>query len=165
VSCSGPHAAAGRGHVRYLIVFMLFLVTTLNYADRATLSIVGTGLSKDLHLDPVALGYLLSAFSWAYVLGQIPGGWLLDRFGSRTIYGSSLLLWSLFTLSQGFVGHFSTYSGIVVILFTLRLFLGLAESPAFPANGRIVAAWFPAAERGTASAIFNSSQYFALVLF
>ena len=53
----------------------------------------------------------------------------------------------------------------VVTLFVLRFLLGLAESPSFPANARIVAAWFPTAERGTASAIFNSAQYFATVLF
>ncbi len=47
----------------------------------------------------------------------------------------------------------------------LRLLLGLAEAPAFPGNGRIVAAWFPASERATASAVFNSSQYFATFLF
>ena len=50
-------------------------------------------------------------------------------------------------------------------LFLLRFLVGMAESPSFPANTRIVAAWFPAAERGTASAIFNSGQYFATVLF
>jgi MFS transporter, ACS family, glucarate transporter len=165
VSCSGQHAEVSRSHVRYLIVFMLFLTTTVNYADRATLSIVGTSLSKDLHLDPVALGYLLSAFSWAYVLGQIPGGWLLDRFGSRNIYGISIVLWSAFAFMQGWIGHFGAFAGVFVLLFALRLFLGLVESPIFPANGRIVAAWFPTSERGTASSIFNSSQYFALVLF
>ena len=41
----------------------------------------------------------------------------------------------------------------LIFLFGLRLLLGLAEAPAFPANSRIVAAWFPAAERGTAAAI------------
>jgi MFS transporter, ACS family, glucarate transporter len=51
------------------------------------------------------------------------------------------------------------------VIFGLRLVSGLVQSPVFPGNGRIVAAWFPTAERGTASAIFNSSQYFALVLF
>jgi ACS family glucarate transporter-like MFS transporter len=47
----------------------------------------------------------------------------------------------------------------------LRLLLGFAESPSFPGNSRIVSAWLPTAERGTAAAIFNSAQYFALVLF
>jgi ACS family glucarate transporter-like MFS transporter len=50
-------------------------------------------------------------------------------------------------------------------IFVLRLMSGLAQSPVFPGNGRVVAAWFPTAERGTASAVFNSSQYFALVMF
>ena len=53
----------------------------------------------------------------------------------------------------------------VYVMFALRFLLGLVESPAFPANGRIVAAWFPTAERGTATAVFNSAQYFATVLF
>ncbi len=151
-------------HFRYWIVLFLFLLTTVNFADRATLSIVGTDLAQQFKLDPVAMGYLLSAFSWAYVICQIPGGWLLDRFGSKVIYGWSIALWSLFTLLQGFVGGLDPGSA-VVMLFGLRFLLGVAESPSFPANARIVAAWFPTAERGMASAIFNSAQYFATVLF
>ena len=149
---------------RYLIVLFLFLLTSINFADRATLSIFGTDLAKQLKLDPVAIGYVFSAFSWAYVICQIPGGWLLDRFGSKAIYGWSIALWSCFTLAQGFVGVLGATSAVVT-LFVLRFLLGLAESPSFPANARIVAAWFPTAERGTASAIFNSAQYFATVLF
>jgi ACS family glucarate transporter-like MFS transporter len=121
-------------------------------------------IAKELRLDPVAMGFVFSAFGWAYVIAQIPGGWLLDRFGSKKIYALSLVLWSTFTLLQGFVG-FLTGTIAVATLFGLRFMLGLAEAPAFPANSRIVAAWFPASERGTAAAIFNSSQYFALVLF
>lgn len=164
--------------VRYLIVSVLFLVTSLNYADRATLSMVGPELSKKLRLDPVVMGYLLSAFSWAYAAAQIPGGWLLDRLGSKKVYGWSIGLWSFFTLAQAFVfGEGSefilptllwapiTVSGAVLMLFGLRLLLGIAEAPAFPANSRIVASWFPAAERGTASAIFNSAQYGGTVIF
>lgn len=155
-----------RSRVRYGVIVMLFLASTVNYADRATLSIAGTPIATELGLDPVAMGYVFSAFGWAYVLGQLPGGWLLDRFGSKLIYGLSLFGWSVFTLLQGFVGHLGvSTTAVVVMLFLLRLFLGLAEAPSFPANGRIVAAWFPKTERGTASAIFNSSQYFALVLF
>ena len=110
------------------------------------------------------MGYAFSAFGWAYVVGQIPGGWLLDRFGSKRVYVWSILLWSVFTLLQGLVGLLHGTIAVVA-LFSLRFLLGLAESPSFPGNGRIVAAWFPTAERGTASAIFNSAQYFALVLF
>ena len=159
-------AAAGEAatRVRYWIVFFLFLLTAVNYADRATLSIVGTDLSRELKFDSVSMGWIFSAFAWSYVLAQLPDGWLLDREGSRRVYGWSIALWSLFTLLQGFVGLFDPGRAIVV-LFVLRLLLGLAEAPSFPANSRIVANWFPTAERGTASAIFNSTQYFATMLF
>ena len=73
--------AGRRSRVRYLIIFFLFVVTTINYADRATFSIAGQAASKDLGLDPVAMGYILSAFAWSYTIAQLPGGALLDRFG------------------------------------------------------------------------------------
>ena len=151
-------------HVRYLILLMLFLVTTINYADRATIAISGSSLQKSLGIDAVTLGFIFSAFGWAYVAGQIPGGWLLDRYGSKKVYTYSLFFWSLFTFLQGFVDVFPlAWAG--VSMFIMRFMLGFSEAPSFPANARIVAAWFPTKERGTASAIFNSAQYFSLALF
>ena len=133
---------ARRSRARLSIVAMLFLVTTVNYADRATLSIAGSALSKELNLDPITMGYIFSAFGWSYVAAQVPGGWLLDRFGSKWVYAFSIMIWSLFTLMQGLVG-FLTGGAAVVVLFLLRMLVGLAEAPSFPANARIVAAWFP----------------------
>ena len=156
--------AVKRSRVRLLIVTMLFIATTINYADRATLSIAGPSLAKDLGLDAVAMGYVFSAFAWSYVLAQLPGGWLLDRYGAKWVYAGAIFLWSAFTLMQGAVGFLTGFTAVAV-LFGLRLLVGLAEAPVFPANARITAAWFPTAERGTASAFFNSSQYFATVLF
>jgi ACS family glucarate transporter-like MFS transporter len=150
--------------VRYTVLFMLFAVTSVNYADRATLSIAGPALARQLGLSKIAFGYALSAFGWAYVVGQLPGGWLLDRFGSKRVYAVSILVWSAFTLLQGFVGVFTAATALA-LLCALRFSLGLAEAPSFPGNGRIVAAWFPKSERGTASAVFNSAQYFATVMF
>ncbi|GKQ52516.1 MFS transporter [Bradyrhizobium sp. Ce-3] len=155
---------ARRSRVRLLIVTMLFLVTTVNYADRATLSIAGPALSKELHLDPVAMGYVFSAFGWSYVIAQVPCGWLLDRYGSKWVYAISIIVWSIFTAMQGLTGFLSA-GAAVVLLFGLRFLVGFAEAPSFPANARIVAAWFPGNERGTASAFFNSGQYFATVIF
>jgi ACS family glucarate transporter-like MFS transporter len=158
--------SGSRTRVRFGIVAMLFLVTAINYADRATLSIAGPALSKDLGLDAVTMGYVFSAFGWSYVLGQLPGGWLLDKFGSKRVYFGSIFIWSLFTVLQGGISFLTaTATTAVVVLFSLRFLVGFAEAPSFPANGRIVAAWFPANERGTASAVFNSAQYFATVLF
>lgn len=106
------HAASSaekRTNARYWIVVMLFIVTSFNYGDRATLSIAGSEMAKDIGLDPVGMGYVFSAFSWAYVIGQIPGGWLLDRFGSKRVYFWSIFIWSVFTLLQGFVDIFSGF--------------------------------------------------------
>ncbi|MGA8108142.1 MAG: MFS transporter [Acidobacteriaceae bacterium] len=151
-------------HIRYLIVLMLFIASTFSYGDRVVLSIAAVDLMRDLRLDPLRLGYLFSGFSWAYALAQLPAGGLLDRYGSKTVYGISIIGWSICALLAGFTGYLPAVAAFYA-LFALRLLSGLVQSPVFPGNGRIVAAWFPTAERGTASAIFNSSQYFSLVFF
>ncbi|MDF2930209.1 MAG: d-galactonate transporter [Anaerospora sp.] len=151
-------------NVRWIVVAVLFFITVINYADRATISIAGPAIAKELKMDAIAMGYIFSAFGWAYVICQLPGGWLLDKFGSKKVYALSIFLWSVFTLFQGLVGFLSGATAIIT-LFCLRFLVGAAEAPSFPANSRIVAAWFPASERGTASAIFNSAQYAATVIF
>lgn len=151
-------------HMRYAIIALIFLITSVNYADRATFSIAGSAASAELGLSTIQTGFILSAFAWAYALAQIPGGILLDRFGTKRIYAGAIALWSIFTATQGFVGWLPGVSA-VTMLFAMRFLVGLAEAPSFPGNARLVQAWFPSAERGTASAIFNSAQYFSIVVF
>lgn len=150
--------------IRYHIIALIFLITSLNYADRATFSIAGEAASAELGLTAVETGFILSAFAWAYVLAQVPGGALLDRFGTKRVYVAAIVLWSACTAVQGFVGWVPGLA-VATTLFVMRFLVGLAEAPSFPGNARLVAAWFPARERGTASAIFNSAQYFSLVAF
>ena len=160
--------------VRYLILAALFAISSFSYGDRVVLSITSIAFTRDLHLNAIQLGYLLSGFSWAYVVAQLPSGWMLDRFGTKRIYGVAILLWSALAAAVGFAGYLhgsltlktgTTIGTAFVAIFALRLLSGLAQSPVFPGNGRVVAAWFPSTERGMASAIFNSSQYFSVVLF
>lgn len=159
-----PEADTRNSHVRFWIIGVLFVVSSINYASRATFSFATVPLQNEIGLTPVEIGYIFSAFGWSYVAGQVPGGALLDRYGSRPVYLWSIFLWSVFTLLQAFVTWVS-FIPVMISLFMLRLLLGVSESPSFPANARIVANWFPHAERGTASAIFNASQYFSLVAF
>src|SRR4030066_1886194 len=125
-----------KSNFRWVIVSLLFFATAINYADRTVLSIAGPALAKSLHLNSVSMGYIFSAFGWSYVLAQLPGGWLLDRFGSRKIYAISLFTWSFITFITGFTGFLAGFTAVVV-LFILRFLLGIAEAPAFPANSRI----------------------------
>ncbi|MET0374255.1 MAG: MFS transporter, partial [Rhizorhabdus sp.] len=150
--------------VRYKVIALIFGITAINYADRATFSIAGSAASAELGLSPIQTGFILSAFAWAYALAQIPGGALLDRFGTKRIYAGAIACWSILTALQGFTGMLPIVSALTT-LFVLRFLVGLAEAPSFPGNARLVTAWFPSAERGTASAIFNSAQYFSLVAF
>ncbi|HCN7840153.1 TPA: MFS transporter [Escherichia coli] len=73
-------------HTRYLILLIIFIVTAVNYADRATLSIAGTEVAKELQLSAVSMGYIFSAFGWAYLLMQIPGGWLTFAWGWEHVF-------------------------------------------------------------------------------
>ena len=163
-SVKAASAAKVQTRTRWVILAMLFAITTINYADRATMSIAAPGIKKDLGLDAVQMGFVFSAFAWSYVLAQLPGGWLLDRFGSKITYFFSIFLWSTFTMLTGAAG-FLAGGAAVAMLFTLRLLVGAAEAPSFPGNSRIASSWFPTHERGLAAAIFNSAQYFATVLF
>lgn len=150
--------------VRYLIIGILFAVSCFSFADRSALSQAVSSMPKEMNLNPQRMGYLLFAFGWAYALGQLPSGGLLDRFGSKRVYGIAIILWSGFAFLTGCAGYVKA-SLVFSVIFVLRILSGLAQAPVFPGNGRIVAAWFPTSERGRASAIFNSSQYFALPIF
>lgn len=155
---------AKKTNVRWHIVIILFIITAVSVGDRSTLAIAGKDMSAALGINPGQMGWVFSSFAWAYCLAQIPGGWLLDRFGSKKVYLCGLCMWSIFTLLQGCVEIFHGFGAI--ICFTILLFLvGLFEAPVMPGNSRFVAAWFPSKERATAAAIFNSAQYFATAIF
>jgi ACS family glucarate transporter-like MFS transporter len=84
------HIGGKASRVRWSILAMLFVITTINYADRATISLAGPELKKMLGLSAVQMGFVFSAFAWSYVIAQLPGGWLLDRFGSKVTYFFSI---------------------------------------------------------------------------
>jgi ACS family D-galactonate transporter-like MFS transporter len=141
--------------VRFRVALMLFVTVAINYLDRSNLSVAATDLARDLRLDPVRLGVIFSGFGWAYVLSQIPGGWLVDRVDLRLLYAVACMLWSLATLAQGFAGTFLALLGF-------RLLLGMFEAPAFPICNKLVTRWFPEQERAGAIGFYTSGQYIGL---
>jgi len=151
-------------HRRYEVIALLFLMMIINQGDRATLSVAGASVSGELGLSHGEMGWLFSAFAWAYMLMQLPGGLAIDRFGSIKVLGLAIIGWSLFTAAIGSVALMPVSVAFVAV-FALRFMVGVAEAPCFPANSKIVSLWFPTAERGTATSIFNASQYFAAVVF
>jgi ACS family D-galactonate transporter-like MFS transporter len=130
----------------------------INYLDRTVLGIAAPQISTDLHIAPGVMGIVFSAFSWSYVAAQVPGGWLLDRVGTRLTYFFAVFFWSLFTLLQGFANSVATLLGF-------RLGLGVSEAPCFPTNSRVVATWFPEHERAKATAVYTVGEYLGLACF
>lgn len=146
-------------HVRwFLILPLVFVATLINYLNRTVFGIARPYFDQDLHIDPVWVGLLASAFSVTYVIAQLPGGAALDRFGTRLTYGFSLVTWSAFTAIQGFVS--GPYSMLVA-----RLGLGVCEAPCFPANSRILAHWFPQNERARANSLYSIGMYGGIAFF
>ena len=148
-------AATRASKVRFGILALISAGTFINYLDRAVLGVAAPALTKELGLSAAVMGVVFSAFSWTYAAAQIPGGVLLDQFGTRVIYFLSVSLWSAFTLLQGFV------SGVISLM-SCRLGLGIAEAPCFPANSRVLGSWFPQHERARANSVYAVAQYFGL---
>ncbi|MBV7272928.1 MFS transporter [Clostridiaceae bacterium UIB06] len=142
---------------RWFVLFLVCLITFVNYLDRANLAVAAPFLSKDLRLNAAMMGVIFSAMGWSYTIMQIPCGWLLDRFGPRLIYGVALVGWSLITTAISISSGFRS-------MIAFRLGLGFFEAPAFPANNRIVTAWFPSKERGLAIGAYTGAEYIGLAL-
>lgn len=141
--------------VRYLMLALIATGTLINYLDRTIVGIAAPALTKELGINAALMGVIFSAFSWTYAASQIPGGAFLDRYGTRLTYFLSVSLWSLFTLFHALV------SGVAGLL-GLRFLLGIAESPCFPANSRVVATWFPRQERAFATGVYTVGEYIGL---
>ncbi|MBB5699137.1 MFS transporter [Sphingomonas yantingensis] len=140
---------------RYVMLALIASGTLINYLDRTILGVAAPALTKELGINAALMGVIFSAFSWSYALSQVPGGAFLDRFGTRLTYCLSVGFWSFFTLLQAFVTGIGALIG-------LRLALGVAESPCFPANSRVVATWFPRQERAFATGVYTVGEYIGL---
>jgi ACS family sodium-dependent inorganic phosphate cotransporter len=136
---------------RYTVILMCFAATFVCYIDRVNISVAIIPMSKELGWDVATQGAILSSFYIGYLLMQIAGGRLADRFGGKLILGLGVLIWSLFTLitpAAAFMGLFA--------LFAARIGMGLGEAVTFPSIYSLVTRWFPNDEKVKAVA-FNAS--------
>jgi MFS transporter, ACS family, D-galactonate transporter len=150
--------SAMQSRTRFRVLALISVGTMINYLDRTVLGVAAPGLQSDLHISPAMMGIVFSAFSWSYAAAQIPGGWLLDRIGTRLTYFLSVAFWSMFTLLQGFAGGIGSLLGF-------RLGLGVSEAPCFPTNSRVVVTWFRDQERAQATAVYTVGEYLGLACF
>ncbi len=141
--------------------WVLTLVATftmaVSYIDRQTLSVIAPTVQAQLHIDDVAYGWLVSAFSIAYLVGAPVAGSLIDRVGARRGLLVAVLVWSgvaaLHTLVPGFG-----------VLFGLRIALGIAESPSFPGAAQTIHRALPPKDRPRALGILFSGSSIGAML-
>jgi ACS family D-galactonate transporter-like MFS transporter len=146
-SPAGSRLSAASWRVLVLLGFSVFI----NFVDRGNLSVAAPLLKTELGLSTAQLGILLSSSLWALMLCQIPIGWLIDRFNVNWILGLGFLLWSAATSITGLVHTFAA-------LLAIRVLLGVAESVAYPAYGKIIGRNFPEHHRGIANAFIAVGQ-------
>ena len=134
--------------MRWRIALMLCAITTINYLDRQALSVAAPVLMDEFSLSNTQYGWIGSAFLFAYALGQLLTGPLIDRLGTKKGFNLAVVAWSVAGILHAFSRGFWS-------LFSFRGLLGLGEAANFPAALKAIAEWFPRAERSMAVGILT----------
>jgi ACS family hexuronate transporter-like MFS transporter len=153
-----------KSSMRWVVCFLLFLATTINYMDRSVFAFIEPLLHNvpfmgwDFAADKFHqtafdnnFGNVIIVFQFAYGIGFIFAGTVIDKLGTKAGYALAILIWGLASMSHSLVGS-------VVGFCIARTFLGLGESGNFPAAIKAVSEWFPTNERGKAVGLFNSGS-------
>jgi len=133
------------------VVALLTAAAFINYIDRGNLATAGPLIRDQLSLSNVQLGVLLYAFFWSYAPGQLPAGWLAERFDARLVLACGLALWGTATALAGFAPDFA-------MLLVLRVMLGIGESVMYPASFKILACEAHDRQRGRANGWMAAGQ-------
>ena len=143
--------------LRWWILLLLFLATTINYLDRIVLAVLVPFIRDELRIDEKDYGFITAAFQTAYTAGFLFMGKFVDRFGSRLAYAIATIGWSVAAGLHVFARsalQFGMWRGL----------LGLCESGNFPAAIKSVAEWFEEKDRAFATGIFNSGTNVSAVV-
>ncbi len=136
-------------HVRWLLVFWLFVLSAVSYLDRVNISIAGGLIAEAYHLSDVQLGQVFSAMLVGYAIFQTIGGRLADRFGARRVLAAGVAWWGVFTALTAMVP--ANIAGALFIFVTVRFLLGAGEAVIYPSANQFIARWIPTTERGIAN--------------
>lgn len=148
-----PGSATSRTttRTRYVVVWLLFLATVLNYLDRQVLSVTAPILQKDLGITATGYSNIVTGFLVAYTLGQSLAGAFMDRVGARAGMVAAMAWWSL-------AGALHAAVRSATELAAFRFLLGIGEAGNWPGAVKTVRDWFPAEERSAAVGLFNSGS-------
>src|SRR6185436_9378158 len=135
-------------HPTTMVLILLCVMYFINYVVRVSVSTAAADFQPELHLTNTQVGLIFSMFGYPYLLFQIIGGWVSDRFGARKALTFFATIWSAATVYMGLT---STLAGMLVA----RVLLGIGVS-ALPTATRAMSDWTPAGKRGFAQGITHS---------
>jgi len=127
----------------------MMLVSTISYIDRNTLALLAPTILRDTHLSNEQYGFIISAFSIAYMLANPLWGRILDRIGVRMGMGAAVSLWTLASAAHAFATGFRSFA-------MARGVLGFGEGATFPGALRTVVQTLPPRQRSRGIAISYS---------
>lgn len=131
-----------------IIVWMAFL---FSFVDRLSWPPVIPIAAKELGITSAQAGSYMTAFYIGYVITQLPGGLLTDRFGYRKVLLGSFFVMGIFTALMGTIHSYEQG-------FILRICAGLGSGAVFSACVRAIFDWFPEKGRGTAMGFFMTAS-------
>ena len=141
---------AGRVRPTSMVLFLLCLMYGITYIDRVNVSTASAVFGKELHLTNTQVGFVFSAFAYPYLVFQVIGGWVGDRFGARIALTIAGAIWSAGTVMTGLAGSLTSMLGA-------RVVLGFGEGATFPVATRAMADWTTVERRGFAQGITHSA--------
>ncbi|MDQ1469063.1 MAG: transporter, family, D-galactonate transporter [Bryobacterales bacterium] len=151
VAPSSRLARAALSRRQWIFLILLVISICISYIDRGSLSVADKYLQTEFSLDPQHRGMIYSAFFWSYAPALVLAGWLVDRFDVNRVLAAGFIVWSIATLLTGAANGF-------LMLFCLRMLLGMGESVAYPAYSRILAGNFKEEQRGFANAAIDAGS-------
>src|SRR6202011_5496856 len=134
--------------VRWKIFLLMLFLISINYIDRASLSVAMPLISKEFDLDPALQGLILSSFFWTYAFMQVAGVSLADRFKPRIVIASATIFWGAFQAIAAVATNWP-------VLLLTRLGLGASEAPIYRAGGKLNAIWMTQTERGRGATLLD----------
>jgi MFS transporter, ACS family, aldohexuronate transporter len=164
------------GRFRWTICGLLFLAATINYVDRQVIGILKPTLQAQFGWTEIDYGDIVFAFQFAYAIGYLFAGRVMDQLGTKKGFSLALIIWSLAAMATAEATRFGpaaalvlgavglAYSSSVAGFLFVRFLLGLGESGNFPAAIKTVAEWFPQRERAFATGLFNAGTNIGAVI-
>jgi ACS family tartrate transporter-like MFS transporter len=147
----GDVGERARRRVAYRLLPFVFLLYIVNYIDRVNVSFANLRMSADLGLSDRVYGLGVGMFYITYVLFEIPGAVIVERWSARKWIARIMISWGIVTILTGFV-HTATQ------FYAARFFLGAAESSFFPGMIVYLTHWFCARDRSRAIACLYAAN-------